>query len=662
MEIAILKDVIIIFGLSILVIYLFHLIKLPSIIGFLFTGMIAGPHGLKIINAVEEVEKLAEIGVILLLFTIGIEFSVKKLIKARKAVLLGGTLQVGLVILLTAVVTFFLGLNIREAVFIGFLAALSSTAVVMKIIQGKGELGTFHGQTSVALLIFQDIAIVPMILFIPLLAGTDESPGSSMMILIAKLVGVVLVTFVSARYLVPGLLYRIAKTRSGELFLITVIVIGFAAAWLTAYAGLSLALGGFLAGLIISESEYSQQAIGNISPFRDLFTSFFFVSVGMLLDIHFIFREPLLVISIAIGVLLLKTFVSGLVAFLLGYPFRTTVIVGLTISQIGEFSFVLAEIGNEHHLMSPEIFQLFLSSSVITISLTPFIIDLAPRIADRILKYPLPNKLRCGLSNLTESEEVSFKDHLIIIGYGLNGKNVAGAARHADIPHVIIELNPDTVKEELARGEIIQYGDATQEHILQHASIEKALILVCTIPGSTETRIITQLARKMNPHLHIIIRTRFVEEVDELYKLGADEVIPEEFETSLEIFTRVLIKFLIPHDEIERMVRKVRSDSYKMFRSLPEGPETIAGLRVSIPKVEIVSYHVGKNCDITGCSAAGHPFSSYDAELLAVSREGKIFSKPGDNFIFQKDDILFLLASGENLVKLDELFKEKDTD
>ncbi|MCB2221965.1 MAG: cation:proton antiporter [Bacteroidetes bacterium] len=657
MEFELLKDVIIIFALSILVIYVFNRFKLHSIIGFLITGIITGPHGLGLIKNLHDVEVLAEIGIVLLLFTIGIEFSVRNLIKAKKAVLIGGILQVGIVIILTAIIAKFAGASLNESVFIGFLIALSSTAIVLRIIQNRGELGTFHGQTTMSILIFQDIIIVPMILFTPLLAGESDSTGQSILVIAVKGIGFIIFTIIAAKFIVPKILHQIARTQNRELFLLTVLVIGFATAWLTYNIGMSLALGAFIAGLIISESEYSEQAFGNIIPFRDLFISFFFVSVGMLLDLNFVIDHVLLVIIAALGLMLLKAIVTGFVAFILGYPFKSTLIVGLALSQVGEFSFVLSEVGVKYGLLSEFNNQLFLASAVITLSLTPFVINFAPKLAEYILKFPLPEKVRCGLSNLPEVKDVSMRDHLIIIGYGINGRNVARAAKYANIPHVIIEMNPDTVKEENAKGEIIYYGDATQETILQHSGIKKANILVVTIPNPADARLITQRARELNPHLYIIIRTRFLLDMPLLHELGANEVIPEEFETSVEIFSRVLHKYLIPHEEIEKLVKEIRTDEYKMFRSLSisEDKEIKIATPPAIPDVHSIA--LSKNSHLTGKLIRDCPFEKHNLALVAISRDSNLMAHPENTLSFQENDILFFLGTSENF---DKFYEELD--
>lgn len=566
MEIQILKDIVQIFAISIVVILLFHRLRVPAIVGFLLTGVIIGPHGLGLISAVHEVEILAEIGVVLLLFTIGIEFSLKKLMQIKKAVLLGGSVQVVLTILASAVIVSFLKFPANKAVFFGFLIALSSTAIVLKVLQDRAEIISPHGQTAMAILIFQDIVIVFMILATPILAGESQDLGYALLILGLKVAGIILLTVVLAKWVVHGVLYQVARTRSRELFLLSIVVICLAVAWLTSSIGLSLAMGAFLAGLIISESEYSHHAFSQIVPFRDLFTSFFFVSVGMLLDISYVLANPLIIIAVVAGLLVLKALIAGFVGTLLGLSFRTALLVGFSLAQVGEFSFILSRFGLEDGLISANTYQLFLAASVISMAATPFIIAAAPRLADLILKLPLPDRIAAGFYPVQQTAKAERKDHLIIVGFGVNGRNVARAAKISSIPYVIIEMNPATVRTEQNKGEAIFYGDATREAVLKHAGIETARVIVVAIPDAAATGRIADLVQLLNSNVHVIIRTRFLHEVDRLYQLGADEIIPEEFETSIQIFSRVLQQFSVSEDRIEKVIAEIRSECYGVFR------------------------------------------------------------------------------------------------
>ena len=663
MEFQLLKDIVLILGLATVVLYVFHRFRIPSVIGFLLTGVLTGPHGLNLISDIHDVEVIAEIGVILLLFTIGIEFSLKSLLKIGKILLIGGSFQVLITIAAITLVALRLGNNINESVFIGFLVALSSTAIVLKLIQDKGEIDAPHGRISLGILIYQDIIIVPMMLITPLLAGNTGAIGSSYWEIILKFAVIALIIVVGTKYLIPFTLHRLARTQSRELFLLSIIVIAFAAAFLTYSLGLSLALGAFVAGLLISESEYSQQALGNMTPFLDVFTSFFFISVGMLLNLNYLFNHLLEVLIFTTIVLSIKTFIAGTASFILGYPLRTSILVGFTLSQVGEFSFILSRIGLSEGLISDSNYQLFLSVSVLSMAATPLAIFFASRMADQTMKLPLPDFLKYGMIPRPESTIARIRDHLIIVGYGLNGHNVARAARYAGIPYTIIDINPDTVRNERNRGEIIHYGDAGHEEILAHANAGEAMILVSTLPMLGDNKRIIRSARKLNPKLHIIIRSRFVRDMKELYELGANEVVPEEFETSVEIFTRVLTRYLIPANEIEKLVSEIRSDGYQMFRSLSATSNVNTSATFHVPNVGIHSFHVHHNSSAEGKSMGDLGLNDIEGlTLIAISRDGKVDSNPGLELILQENDLLFFMGHTAKANEIMEFFREIETD
>jgi len=656
MGIELLTDILIIFTLSVVVLYICHRLNIPTIVGFLISGLLAGPHGLGLIGAVNEVEILAEVGVVLLLFTIGIELSFAKLLEIRKSVLMGGLIQVLLTIFVTFVVARQVGYGLGESIFLGFLISLSSTAIVLKLIQERAEVDSLYGRTTLGILIFQDVIIVAMILAAPLLSKGKVIQGESLLVLLFKGIGVILLVIVSARWIVPRVLYQIAKTRNREVFLLSIFVICLAVAWATSSAGFSLSIGAFLAGLIISESEYGHEALSNVLPFRDVFTSFFFISIGMLLNIGFLFQQSVVILLIAFGVLAIKSIIAGLAAILLGLPLRTSILVGLALCQVGEFSFILSETGIEHGLLDENSYQMFLAVSVLTMLVTPFIVLFAPRLADTILWLPIPKKLRLGFSPVLKTSVKTEKDHLIIIGFGLNGRNIARAARAAGIPYVIIEINPDTVKSERAKGEPIYYGDATGETILKHANIKDARVVVSVINDHVANRRIVELARRLNPKAYLVSRTRYVNEVKPLYELGADEVVPEEFETSIEIFTRVLEKYLIPTDNIEGLIAEVRSDGYKMFRSLPTETSSTSDLKIQLPNIKISTLSVPENSTLVGKSLAKSQLRrKFGILVLAIRRNSQIISNPDRNTQICAEDELIVLGAPDKISELDRL-------
>ena len=657
MELPLLQDLLVIFILAIGVLLVCHRFKIPSLVGLLITGIIAGPTGLGLVQAVHEVEVLAEIGVVLLLFAIGIDFSLQKLLRIKKTIFLGGILQVLLTILVVAGVAGRLGKPPAEAVFYGFLIALSSTAIVLHLLREKAEVDSLHGRTGLGILIFQDLIIVPMILFTPMLAGKAGN-WQDFALFLAKGGGIIALVIIASRWLVPRLLLQITRTRSRELFLLSIAAICFGIAWLTAEAGLSLALGAFLAGLIISESEYGHHALGNVIPFRDVFASLFFVSIGMLLDLSFLVRHPLAILLFTCGIIMVKILAGSLAALVLGLSLRTSLLVGLALAQIGEFSFVLSRVGQEYGFLAGE-YQYFLAGAILTMALTPFILMLAPRLADLVSSLPLPARLlNDPLSSLSDRKMLS--DHLVIIGFGLNGKNVARAARLAAISYVAVECAPDTVRAERQQGESIFYGDATHEAVLEHANIGKARVAVVAIADPVAIRRITAMIKKLNPAVHLIVRSQYVQEMQALYELGANEVIPEEFETSIEIFVRVLTKYLVPRETVDKLVIQIRADGYQMLRGLSGETVSAANLQMYLPDVEIASYRISPLSQTVGRSLAEIGLrKKYGVTILALRREDRLITEAIAEVPLSADDLLYGIGKPVQLLEVRKLLEEQ---
>ncbi|EON75778.1 Glutathione-regulated potassium-efflux system protein KefC [Lunatimonas lonarensis] len=652
-EIPLLSDIVVIFGLATLVILLFMRLKLPTIIGYLFTGAIAGPYGLSLVDASTAVEVLSEIGVILLLFVIGMEFSLRSLMAIKKAVFIGGALQVLFTIGFTTLVSYLFGFSWPIAVFFGFLFSLSSTAIVLKILQEAGQVNTISGRTTLAILIFQDIIIVPFVLFTPMLAGESDNILLSLLLLAFKGGVVIVLTILGAKYVIPKILFRVARTRNEELFLLSIIVICFAVAYATSLLGLSLGLGAFLAGLIISESEYSHHATGKILPFREIFLSFFFVSVGMLFDVSFLYDHLLVILLLVLLTFVLKFTAATLAVRAIGSGYKEAFIVGFSLFQVGEFSLLLAKEGLKYNLLDNETYQYFLAISILTMGITPFLLKNREILACRILNAPLPSKIKNRLDSNQpapiELDEEKLNDHLVIIGYGLNGRNLARAAKTADIPFAIIEMNPETVRDEAAKGEPIVYGDASNGAVLEHINIHKARVVVVAISNSEATKSIVLHVRSLNPNASLIVRTRYVNEIESLMHLGADEVIPEEFETSIEIFTRVLNKYLVPKRSIAAFTEDVRTHNYEMFRysSLEQGP----GITLDVPEINFVSVKIEKD---TG-PYLGQPIKDINlrekanVNLVAIKREGVTETNITGETRLKLGDVIYLVGKPEAL-------------
>ncbi len=652
MEIEFLKTVVVIFGASAFVVFVLNKLKIPSIVGFLVAGAFLGPHGFGLIRDQKEVELLAEIGIILLLFTIGLEISLKNLKRIRSAVLGEGFLQVALTSGATAAILYPFLWRWNQSLFIGFLVSLSSTAVVMRMLFDRAELDSPHGRLSVGILIFQDLCVVPLMLSIPILSGGSGSLFEFSWTMV-KAVMIILIVIFGARWIVPSILHQVVRSRSRELFVITVILICLGTALLTSRFGLSLALGAFLAGLIISESEYAYQAISDILPFRDGFSGLFFISVGMLMDAAFLSKHfPVILLAVA-AVLLFKTAVGLASVRLMGHSLRVSVQTGLCLAQIGEFSFVLATAGKTAGLLTENYYQLFLSASILTLLLTPLIISGSPALSTWLSSKEVLNRLD-RMRKVAEREGFPQRReaHVIIVGFGFNGRNVAGVLKELSIPYVILEINNDTVLQVKKRGEPIFYGDGASLEVLRKLGLAKAKMLVIAISDPSSTRRIVQLARKENPGLYILVRTRYTAEVEDLIKLGANEVIPEEFETAIEISARVLHRYQVPRNLILEQIERIRGGNYEALRrtelparSLPEKCELIAD-------IETETYLINEHTPTAGRSIQDLRIRSRTgATIIAIRRGEGLIPSPEPGFVLKPGDIIYLIGKKESVLK-----------
>lgn len=653
-----LQDLLLIFGLGVIVVVVFHRARLPPIVGFLFTGLLCGPYGFGLVDGVHNVEALAEIGVVLLLFTVGIEFSVEELSRVRTFLLTGGALQVSLTLGATAAATFALGVRFPVAVFLGMLVALSSTAIVIRMLADRNELNAPHGRAAIGILIFQDLVVVPMVLLTPFLGGAAGN-ASELLLVVAKAAVFIGLAIAAARWLVPWLLHTVAATRKREVFLLTIILICLGTAVASSRAGLSLALGAFIAGLILSESEYSHQALGEVLPLREVFNSLFFVSIGMLFNARTLLDHPVLVGGALVAVVLLKTVVTSGIVMVLGHPLRVALMTGVMTSQIGEFSFVLSKIGASAGLLDAQLSQLFIAVAVGSMMLTPFLERITPRVAARLERWLPGTYVRGRAVTVTMRGALPpLSDHVIIVGYGVNGRNLARVLGRAGIPFIVLEMNPDAVRDERRLGRPIIYGDATRQEILRFAGIDRARVLVLAISDAAATRTAVDLARRLNRELHIVVRTRYVQDIASLVGVGTDEVIPEEFETSIEISSRVLRRYLVPRDVIEGLIREVRSDSYEMLRTMSETHSPAAGFDRFLTDLSLEVYRVEPGASVAGATLANCGLRGRGVSVVAIQRhDATLRSTPTGDDTLNEGDAVLLLGAPERLSDVGSLFR-----
>jgi CPA2 family monovalent cation:H+ antiporter-2 len=623
---------------------------LPVIVGFMITGVLIGPYGFKLITDVEAVESLAEIGVMLLLFAIGLEFSLRRILEMKRLVFWGGGLQVIVTALAATGIAYMLGRPLSQDIFFGFLLALSSTAIVLKSYMDRAELDSPHGKSAVGILLFQDLCVVPMMLMVPVLSGREgSSPAAVSLKLMAALAAVAAIIF-AARILIPRALFHIVRLRSSEVFIIFIVLVSLGTSWVTSQFGLSLALGAFIAGLVLSESEYSHQIVADILPFRDVFNTVFFISIGMLLSVSFLLSNLLVVLGWVGALLLAKALIILVVIRLLGYSLRVATMVGAALAQVGEFSFILAKVGVGEGLLSADDYQTFLAAAIISMIATPFLIKAAPRIGYAVQATLSPDSLLEPTMMGFNPKDRQLRGHVVIVGYGLNGRNVARVLAKVNIPYVALDLNAETVRGESEQGKPIFYGDSTRQEVLHRAEVERARIIVLAISDPIATRRTVALARRLNPDIHIIVRTRYMSELSDLYKLGADQVIPEEFETSIEIFSRVLREYGIARNVIQREIEGVRREGYQMLR-MPAGPLIeMSDIADALGTASTETMFIGAGLPVIGKTLGELDLRKYTgATVIAAIRAGHSEINPGPEFKFQPDDIIVLLGSPEEI-------------
>ncbi|MGE4317440.1 MAG: cation:proton antiporter [Deferribacterales bacterium] len=632
MEIPILADITLIFATAAVSLAICSKLNVPEILGYLITGVLLGAHGFHVIHAVHEMEMMAEIGVVLLLFAVGLEFSLSSLISLKIPALVGGTLQAGFTMIFAGACVYGItGGNIALAVTSGMMTSLSSTAIVLKVLAGRVETDSPHGRISTAVLVFQDIAVIPMMLAIPLLAGTGGNVGSELGYTALKAVLIVAAVFIGARTLVPKILFYVAASKNRELFLLVVVLAVLGTASLTYKAGLSLALGAFLAGIMVSESGYGQQALSNVVPFKDIFTGFFFVSIGMLIDFDVYANYPVFIPLAALAVLFGKTLLAALSVVILRYPLKTAIMTGLALGQVGEFSFIMAKTGVGANVLTQEEYKLAVAVIVLTMAAAPYMIKYASQIAGLVERISMPESLVQGAQFETAVSGKEFSDHIIIVGYGLAGRQLAAEARKGGIQFIAIEMNPMTVKQETQKGTDIIYGDASNIEVLHHAHLHTARAIAVTIPDPVAVRKIVETARMEHPYIHIVARTRYALELQALKKLGANVVIAEEVESA------------------DRLVREVTG------RFTESGTATEC-LNLPGAQTRWVTVPVGSK-------AAGRSLRNldlryrYGVTVLAVKRGTGAMSNPGCDYTIMDRDELLAAGTEKDLTRLGVLLR-----
>lgn len=534
-------------------------LRLPIILGYLVGGIAIGPYGFGLVHDVETIDSLATIGVVLLLFTIGLEFSLKELLRLGKIAVLGGIAQ----IVLTAAVGLGLGrlvgLSMTGSVFFGFLIALSSTMVVLKLLMERGEIDTTHGRIMLGILLVQDLSVVPMMVIMPAVGGETGEMWGALGLAALKAVIFLGVMLALGFWGLPWFLRKVAGQRSRELFLLTVVVLCLAAAFGTYIFGLSAAFGAFAAGLLISQSGFARQAFADILPLRDTFAALFFVSLGMLVNLRFIGSNLADVIIVVVMIMATKFLICSLITRLFGYSHKTVLMVGTGLIQIGEFSFILAMMGVESGILSERLYSLTIAAAVITMLLTPFAMSLNSAVYRWLSQRPwFAQQLTGRVDPDWQDQSFELSRHAVICGYGAIGSRVAMILERQKFSYLVIELDPKIISGLRTRGIPCIYGDASNPEILAHAHLDKARVLICTIPDYVAVELTARNSLRINPKLDIIARVYRDADAELLKGIGVTELVLPIFEGSLEMIRHTLHRFGMSSTEIQYILTGLR--------------------------------------------------------------------------------------------------------
>ena len=643
-EHGLLSHLILTYAVALVLVVVLARARVPAIVAMMLAGIVTGPSGLRVIGTPQEVEMLAELGVVLLLFTVGLDFSLAAVRQIWRTIVLAGTLQMlvtaaavaGLIVLMVS-------RSVPLGIFIGLFVALSSTAIVLKGLADRNELAAPHGRLTVGVLLLQDLAIVVLLLLVPILSG--KTPLSAVPFAIAKAVlAIVTITAVS-RYVLPLLLRLVTASGRREAFPLAIVVASVGTAFLGSMMGLSMAVGAFLAGLMLAESEFSHQAYAEVRPVRDVLSGLFFISLGMLIDLPSVMRELHLVAAATAGIVVIKALVACGALLVSGAPPRVAIVSGIGLAQVGEFSFILGRAGLDSGLLPIEMWQVLLGASVATMTLTPILLTIAPVIAARIAAWrPRPDDAAL------ETEIPRLSEHVIVLGFGIGGELVSQALRGLAVPYVILELNGATVRRARAEGESIFYGDATSPESLHAARIEQALAVVSVISDPDAAYRMVKTARGISASIPIIVRTRYRTEADRLRAAGASVAVAEELEASLEVLAQLLARLHIAGNVIEQLLDVFRRESISMRpvraprAMLDSLPEAIRRMPVSTHRVEGNHWAIGRSIGELNLRA------DTNATVIAVQRDDRYITVLSPDERLSEGDVLYLVGDESDVL------------
>lgn len=640
---------------AVFIVWLFRHLHLPAILAYLVTGMLVGEHGFAWAHNQVNYEHFAELGIVFLLFTLGLEFSVPKLLAMRHLVLSVGSLQVGISLLIFILISLALGQTFASSLVIGGVLALSSTAIVIKQLSETGAMQRKSGQISVAVLLFQDVAVVPLLIIIPMFAmDSDTSMGLALLFALVKGVFVVGVLLLVGKWVLPRLFNMIAQVRTDELFVLTTLLVTLLASALTLWFGLSMALGAFLAGMMLGESQYKHQLEADIRPYRDILLGLFFVTVGMKLNMSVLLESPLIVVGVMLSFMTIKVFVIRMLAVKAGELPKDGWASGFMLAQMGEFGFVLIALATQVELLPMNVASILLGVGVISMAITPFMVDNARRWSLILIKDKGVDTTE--LETLPDNSKL--KDHVVICGFGRVGQTVSRFLKQENIDFVAIDMDPLRVTKVRSAGENILFGSSRQSELLSAAHLLEAKLVVIAFGEDKQSLDVIQKVRTLSKDVPILVRTRNDDMLEVLQKAGANEVVPEILEGSLMLVSQVLSLTGVPFSRIFKRVQKERKNHYNHLHGFFQGEHTDMSSE-AIERIEFA--HAIQLCE--NSYAVGHSIESLKKGnshmiIVALKRNGIETEEPDKNIVLQEQDTLIVRGKPRRIELTEKFIQE----
>lgn len=663
-HVPLLDELVIVAVLAVAVTVILSRLKLPTVAGLIAAGALLGPFGLGLATSVNSIEALADIGVVLLLFTIGLEFSFARLRDVLRHSAVGGLVQIGLTAAAATLIAVAWGQPLGPGLFYGFVFALSSTAIVLRTLTERREVAAPHGRFIVGTLIFQDLCVVPMVMMIPLLASlggaSEAGPGSAALdigLTTLKAVGVILALVAIARFLVPHYLRLVEASKSREVFLLAVISLCIGTAWLTSLAGLSLALGAFLAGMLVADTEYGRRAMGDVLPLRDVFVSIFFVSLGMLFDARSVLAHPLLVAALLAGFVLGKGALAAVAALAMRFPSRGAWLAGVGLAQFSEFGFVLVRLAESSGLIKPDAATPLLNAGILSMFLTPLLLRVAPHVkAGEYLLAPLARLFGARQVDEESLRPLALRDHVVIVGFGLAGRFASRTLTACGVPFVVLDLDGENVRRGKALGLPVFYGDATSVEALGHVHVDRAKLVVLLMNDPQAAERVVDTVHRVAPNASVLMRTRYLAERDTLMALGARDVVAEEVEGAVEVISRLLRQIDTPRNVIDARIHEVRAETQTTERRQTV-PRNRMGDVSGLADMKIESALVHPESGLVGRSPVELRLRSVTGALIVgVRRAGALLEHSPPTTPFEAGDLVYFVGTPDAVSRALALF------